>query len=377
VFAFLGWLTFNVSVAIIVDHLQIKRLNTVNYSVKYHQISSIYLVFNMHSFYIKTLISLFRARELNPNSLFDNSGVQEIDIESELSLSAQQLDTISTNAIKVSKDRQLGLLVGSSMDIPSQGIFGYAIFTSTTIGDALRLMVRYNKALLPSLDVKVLSRDTRVEVVIKAPHLPNDLQRYYTELLYAAIIRSGNTLIPQGRTSVHLELDYDAPHDKIPYQQLFGSKVKFDSNRSVLSFDQADLEMGIATANPVARDIFRRECDRLLSSNTHRGMVSERVQEVLLQAGTEFPTSMRVAKQLHMSESTLQRRLAKEGYKFQQLLDQVRNKLAHEYLVGTQLTVSEIAALLGFSDSANFRRSFKRWSKKTPTEVRNKNLSMH
>jgi AraC-like DNA-binding protein len=100
-------------------------------------------------------------------------------------------------------------------------------------------------------------------------------------------------------------------------------------------------------------------------------MVSERVQEVLLQSGTEFPNSMRVAKQLHMSESTLQRRLAKEGYKFQQLLDQVRNKLANEYLTSTQLPVNEIAALLGFSDAANFRRSFKRWSQKTPTMVRN------
>jgi AraC-like DNA-binding protein len=325
----------------------------------------------MHSYYIKTLIKVFKAQQLDTNRLLNHSGIKEVDLEKELNLNAQQLDTISTNAIEMSQDRQLGLLVGSSMDIPSQGIFGYAIITSTTIGDALKLMVRYNKALLPSLDVKVVSRECRVEVLIKAPHLPDSLGRFYTELLYAAIMRSGNTLIPKGRTSVHVEFDYDVPYDKVPYQQLFGSKVKFSSNRSVLSFDEAGLKLGIATANPVARDIFRRQCDRLLSKDTHRGMVSERVQEVLLQSGSEFPTSMHVANQLHMSESTLQRRLAKEGYKFQQLLDQVRNKLAHEYLTGTQLTINEISALLGFSDAANFRRSFKRWSKKTPTEERN------
>jgi len=325
----------------------------------------------MHAFYIKTLISVLKARKLDVNFLFDNSGILEADLQKQLHLTAQQLDTISNNAIRISKDHQLGLLVGSSMDIPSQGIFGYAIITSATIGDALKLMVRYNKALLPSLDVKILSRESRVEVLIKAPHLPDDLQRYYIELVYAAIIRSGNTLIPKARTSVHLELEYNAPYDQVPYQQLFGSKVKFNSNKSVLSFDKVGLDLGIATANPVARDIFRRECDRLLSRDTYRGFVSERVQEVLLQSGTEFPTSARVANQLHMSESTLQRRLAKEGYKFQQLLDQVRNKLAHEYLKGTQLTINEIAALLGFSDAANFRRSFKRCSKLTPTEVRN------
>jgi AraC-like DNA-binding protein len=328
----------------------------------------------MHSYYIKTLIMVLKAQQLDTNRLFNHSSIKEGDLEKELNLNAQQLNTISTNAIEMSQDRQLGLLVGASMDIPSQGIFGYAIITSTTIGDALKLMVRYNKALLPSLDVKTLSRQGRVEVLIKAPHLPDDLERFYIELLYAAIMRSGNTLIPKGRVSVHVEFDYDAPYDKTPYQKLFGSKVKFNSIRSVLSFDEASLNMGIVTANPVARDIFRRECDRLLSRDTHRGMVSERVQEVLLKSGTEFPTSMIVANQLHMSESTLQRRLAKEGYKFQQLLDQVRNKLAHEYLTSTQLTINEIAALLGFSDAANFRRSFKRWSNKTPTIVRNEDF---
>jgi AraC-like DNA-binding protein len=330
----------------------------------------------MHSYYIKTLIKVLKAGKLEAECLLYNSGIKDVDLEKELTLTAQQLDTISNNAIEMSKDSQLGLLVGSSMDISSQGIFGYAIITSTTIGDALKLMVRYNKALLPSIDVKMLSRENRVEVIIKAPHLRDDLERFYIELLYAAIMRSGNTLIPKGRASVHVEFQYDVPYDKAPYQQLFGSKVKFNSARSVLSFDETSLDLAIVTANPVARDIFRRECDRLLSRDTHRGMISERVQEVLLQSGTEFPTSMRVANQLHMSESTLQRRLAKEGYKFQQLLDQVRNKLAHEYLTGTQLTINEIASLLGFSDTANFRRAFKRWSKQTPTAVRNQTLSI-
>jgi AraC-like DNA-binding protein len=330
----------------------------------------------MHSYYIKTLIKVLKAGKLEAECLLYNSGIKDVDLEKELTLTAQQLDTISNNAIEMSKDSQLGLLVGSSMDISSQGIFGYAIITSTTIGDALKLMLRYNKALLPSIDVKMLSRENRVEVIIKAPHLRDDLERFYIELLYAAIMRSGNTLIPKGRASVHVEFQYDVPYDKAPYQQLFGSKVKFNSARSVLSFDETSLDLAIVTANPVARDIFRRECDRLLSRDTHRGMISERVQEVLLQSGTEFPTSMRVANQLHMSESTLQRRLAKEGYKFQQLLDQVRNKLAHEYLTGTQLTINEIASLLGFSDTANFRRAFKRWSKQTPTAVRNQTLSI-
>ena len=78
---------------------------------------------------------------------------------------------------------------------------------------------------------------------------------------------------------------------------------------------------------------------------------------------------------MYMSESTLQRRLAKERTRFQGLLDQVRYRLALEYLQGTDLPVSEIAALLGFSNSANFSRSFKRWSATTPALMRQANYS--
>jgi len=50
----------------------------------------------------------------------------------------------------------------------------------------------------------------------------------------------------------------------------------------------------------------------------------------------------------------------------------VRHRLAIEYLQGTQLPMAEIAQLLGFSNPANFRRAFKRWSAKAPSEVREK-----
>jgi AraC-like DNA-binding protein len=120
----------------------------------------------------------------------------------------------------------------------------------------------------------------------------------------------------------------------------------------------------------VAQDIFRRECDRLSALDSRFGRVSERVQQVLLRSGSEFPTAATVALQLHMSESTLQRRLALEGCRYQQLLDQVRYRLAKEYLVGTILPVAEIASLLGFSDTTNFRRAFKRWSDTTPSDFR-------
>jgi AraC-like DNA-binding protein len=324
----------------------------------------------MHAYYISTIVELLEDRGINEARLLRNTGLDAIGPKEEFSIAASQMDTVCTNALELSEDRQFGLRLGSTINISSQGIFGYALMTSSTVGDALKLLVRYSRAIMPSANIEVQQHDGRVDVVVEATHLPLELERFYCEALYAAIINSGNLLIGEQEAVISLELDYKPPDKRDLYHQIFGPDIRFGGERCALSFEEASLGIAISTANPMAQDIFRRECDRLSSVDNRRGKVSERVEQLLLHAGSEFPTSAVVAEQLHMSESTLQRRLAGEGCRYQQLLDQVRFRLASEYLVTTILPVSEIACLLGFSDTTNFRRSFRRWSNMTPSAFR-------
>jgi AraC-like DNA-binding protein len=324
----------------------------------------------MHSYYISTLLQVLDSHGVSRAQLLRNTGIEEADPQASLSLTAAQLDIACSNALELSGDYQLGLKFGSQISIASQGIFGYALMTSATIGDALKLLVRYNRVILPSIGIELQHHETELELWVNAGHLPLTLQRFYTEVLYAAIINSGSILLGRQTAIIKLQLGYSAPQDLSPYQAIFGPDLRFSSMRSAMFFDHSSLSAAISTSNPVARDIFRRECDRLVSRGSQGGMVSGRVQQVLLQAGSEFPTSANVARQLHMSESTLQRHLAKEGTKFQLLLDDVRYRLAKEYLQGTDLPIAEIGCLLGFSDAANFRKSFRRWSGTTPSDIR-------
>jgi AraC-like DNA-binding protein len=324
----------------------------------------------MHSYYISTLLQVLEPNGVSRAQLLDGTGLEDSDPQATLTLTALQLNTACTNALESSRDSQLGLKFGSQISIASQGIFGYALMTSATIGDALKLLVRYNRVILPSIGIELQRHDNELELWVNAAHLPQALERFYTEVLYAAIINSGSILLGRQTAIINLQLGYTPPSDLSLYHTIFDSQIRFNAVRSAMFFDYASLDSAISTSNPIARDIFRRECDRLISRDTRGGMVSERVQQILLQAGSEFPTSAKVALQLHMSESTLQRHLEKEGNRYQQLLDQVRYRLALEYLQGTNLPVAEIASLLGFSDAANFRRSFKRWSASTPSAVR-------
>ena len=327
----------------------------------------------MHSYYIATLLQVLEPSGISRAQLLRNTGVQELDTHTALNLTARQLDIACSNALELSKDSQLGLRFGSQISIASQGIFGYALMTSATIGDALKLLVRYNRVILPSIGIELQQHEGELELWVRAAHLPQALQRFYTEVLYAAVVNSGSILLGRQTAVLNLGFGYSPPPDLTPYQNIFGDGVRFNAVRSAMFFDNASLDSPISTSNPIARDIFRRECDRLISRDSEGGMVSERVQQILLQAGSEFPTGAKVAGKLHMSESTLQRHLAKEGNRYQQLLDQVRYRLVLEYLNGTNLPVVEIASLLGFSDATNFRRSFKRWSQTTPSAIRTSN----
>jgi AraC-like DNA-binding protein len=77
-----------------------------------------------------------------------------------------------------------------------------------------------------------------------------------------------------------------------------------------------------------------------------------------------------VARNLGMSERTLARKLSDEGLNFTEILQHLRRTLAIRYLDDRKLHVSKIAWLLGFRDVSAFTHAFKRWTGKTPSQMR-------
>ena len=76
------------------------------------------------------------------------------------------------------------------------------------------------------------------------------------------------------------------------------------------------------------------------------------------------------SRQLGMSSRSLQRRLRTEGTTHKEILDRVRREMAMRYLSHEELTASQVAFLLGFSETAPFFRAFRRWTGSTPGEYR-------
>jgi len=124
--------------------------------------------------------------------------------------------------------------------------------------------------------------------------------------------------------------------------------------------------------------------DRLLAESSGRLMTRmgigedliSSVNRLLLSNPGEFPRLDSVARRLSLGARTLRRRLQELGTSYQKLLDEIRCELATEYLRSTNLTIQEIAELLGYSEVTNFRRAFLRWAEISPYQYRKRFVTL-
>ena len=147
-----------------------------------------------------------------------------------------------------------------------------------------------------------------------------------------------------------------APEDLAPYQALFQCPVYFDCDSNGIAFAASLLERPVAGANPEMRGLI----DRFLKKKQ-----LDNFQEQLLWTITNLlprgPVTLeKVADSVNMAPRTLQARLRQQGTSFQQLLDRTRVEQVCTYLLEGNLSLTEIAELVGYSQLSALTRAFKR-----------------
>jgi AraC-like DNA-binding protein len=135
-------------------------------------------------------------------------------------------------------------------------------------------------------------------------------------------------------------------------------------------FDSDWLDGTPRLGNEITYSIVVSLCDAQIEEfEFHRGLVGE-ARKILMKNLMRPKRFEDVAQDLNMSARTLRRKLGEENSSFRQVLDELRRDIAIRYLRETDLTVEDIAESLGFSDAANFRQAFRRWTQAAPYEFK-------
>jgi AraC-like DNA-binding protein len=162
------------------------------------------------------------------------------------------------------------------------------------------------------------------------------------------------------------------PRNTDEYAVSFPSgSVRFSAPWNGFSIPRAYLDRPVESADPKLHVLISQHADALLAELPRAKTVSEHVRELISKAlAGGAPGIDSVAHELTMSPRTLSHRLEQENTSFKQLVEEMRQRLALRYVAWSDLPLSEIAFLLGFSQSAAFHRAFKRWTRQTPLEYR-------
>lgn len=315
-------------------------------------------------------IKLIDSKNLPPHQLLANTGLEWAKVQSgeQIVRKAHFRKTLRT-ALEQINEPDLGLQFGRRLNANTHGILGFALMNCSTLNELVQVWLRYHSINHAELELSYRVDDS-VARLISSLNGDAAEARFHKEVLFASVHTTAGFLLNESRPWADLHFDYPAPAYADRYRELFGNMPLFNQAVCQLRVPVGLLDKPLPRANAEASAMYQNRCAEMLATMTRRDGLAKKVQRLLLEQSGEFPRIAELAESLHISERTLRRKLTAEGTSFQEVFNDVRYRMAREYLEATQLSVADIADLLGFADPSNFRRAFIQWSNQSPAHYR-------
>lgn len=273
------------------------------------------------------------------------------------------------NSVRVSGDPAFALHAAKGIEVGDFGVYDFLARSARTLGESMSVASRY----LPLLhDGAALELSERSEVVHWRHRVLPGLRQSgaANEYVVASFFFAGQMALGFSAPPDEVHFMHEAPEHWQECEAIFQAPVRFGRERNALVFPRLALEIPLASAQPALHAVLTRYADELMERLPRGQPFAQRVRALARERLEEDPSLHRVARILHMSESTVQRRLGAEGTTYTELLDEARRERAVELLADPQLNVSEVAYRLGFAHRPAFHRAFKRWHGVSPSEYR-------
>ena len=269
----------------------------------------------------------------------------------------------------------LGLWLGQQAKLSHFGVLGYVLATSENVLEAIKSGFKHLCLNGPIFSV-VLIQDSD-EAVIRIENsldigemLPFCCEYFFSSLVSLFYQLTRQNLQLNDLCFSYLEPTYSLPVNGDKYRQRFGCNVTFAQTFCELRFSSAVLFEPLPSHDATTLEHYLASCHSIMASLGSSSVLSNQVKAMLYRELGQFPSIEQLADEFGCSSRTLRRDLSKEKTSYHELLAEVRKELAKELLLSSDMSVEDIGERLGYSDSANFRRAFKRWMNQSPAEFR-------
>lgn len=315
------------------------------------------------------------CRGLDIDSFLRRAGISAVLMHSPMArISQRQYTALIRVLIRVTRDEFWGL--GSA---PVRiGTFATAcrlMAAESTLGNALRAGLEYYHLMLDDFAPRLQVRDgtASVELVGRAPWTES-LGYAQSTFLFCGL-GMVSWLAARKLPLREVRLCNQRAGYNTQTNWLFGTEVKFGQARAGLSFDARLLDLPVIQTPATLAAFLQEAPASLIVKYRDQTSATERTRRLLRRhIRTRLLTLEEVSTMLAMTPQTLRRRLQEEGQGFQAIKDDLRRDMAIEYLSQPDLSLQDIAELVGFSETSTFHRAFKSWTSVAPGAYRQSRL---
>jgi AraC-like DNA-binding protein len=249
---------------------------------------------------------------------------------------------------------------------------GLSWIASHTLKEGLERLVRFQRIL--STDLQLELRETQTGYCIYDAVGQKDDPFHFPDAAFdsglASIYKICQIMLGPDINPIRVSVEHPAPPCKEKFEQFFRIPVNFDADETAIEFDKKVCELPVSSANPELTRINDQIVIDYLNQFEQDDIVTQTRKYIIDHLPSGVPRQAIIASDLNMSLRNFQRKLAQSGTSYTDVLSRVRHEMACYYLKSPKHPIIEISYLLGFTDSSNFSRAFKRWNGQSPNHFR-------
>ena len=282
------------------------------------------------------------------------------------------------SASRDTQNDNFGLWFGNQFKPDDLGLWGYAALSCSTLGRALDNLVdlfRYHQQCSMMRLTTNRYGMCRLEYQVRDPNILQRRQDAELSLgMFFNLIRESTGF---QWTPEEVYFEHPRPENSREHENAFGAPVFFNQHVNAIVFKPEILTNRMPKCDLKLMTITRACLETLHANSPYEQNLTDRIRHLIrIKLADGYPSLELVSKSLYMSTSAIQRNLAWEGLSYSELVEDSRRNLAEVYLKQRNLSLSEIAFLLGYSELSAFSRAFRRWTGFSPREYRGKLLRL-
>jgi AraC-like DNA-binding protein len=282
------------------------------------------------------------------------------------------------SAAKVTGKPALGLHIGQEFSFEMLDVLGMLVCNSPDLRTAVTHLCHYMPLISQLTRFELREEGPRARIVMHLPEELAQLRNLFIGEFCAAVFFATTRRLVDGDFRIRaLRSHLPTPAWMDEYHRVLGDEAEmlFNADEDSLEFDSDLLDLPMKRHSPGLYRQIREQAARRLARqpqpDTTAGAVRLLMEELLGERLIDLPT---IAERMDLMPRTLQRRLKEEGTTFQAIYDSCRRECAQHYLRDSaDSNIETLAAMLGYSEPANFYRAFKGWFGVAPNEFRRRN----